>query len=175
MCVCATCVRHLCVSPVCVTCVRHLCASVLPVCVCVTWASYSLSLRLATSLLMMVPMYSMTMVHFSMSLAAYRPRPCRHKPGQSDSDQSISVQSGLHVSHLDARAGQVHITLPLRLHSSVLGRLGVASLMSSGHGLARRQRDDTGNDAHDGAYRALTPGGDAGQQVGSEDQTELDH
>lgn len=35
-----------------------------------TCDSYSRSLRLATSLLMMVPMYSMTMVHFSMSLAA---------------------------------------------------------------------------------------------------------
>lgn len=35
-----------------------------------TCDSYSRSFRLATSLLMMVPMYSMTMVHFSMSLAA---------------------------------------------------------------------------------------------------------
>lgn len=66
------------------------CTSLCYLCVCVTCDSYSLSLRLATSLLMMVPMYSMTMVHFSMSLAAYRPRPCRHTHRQSDNDQSVS-------------------------------------------------------------------------------------
>lgn len=69
------------------------------------------------------------------------------------------------VSHLDARASQVDVALPLGLHTSVLGRLGVAALMSSSHSLARRQRDDAWNEANDGAHRALTPGSDAGQQV----------
>lgn len=44
--------------------------------------------------------------------------------------------------------------------------------MGSSHGLARRQRDDTRNEAYNGAYGALTPGSDAGQQERSEDQTE---
>ena len=42
-----------------------------------TWSSYSFSLRLAVSLRIRSPMYSMTMVCFSRSLAAYRPKPCK--------------------------------------------------------------------------------------------------
>ncbi len=80
----------------------------------------------------------------------------------------MCTQSVVQVSHLDARAGQVNVGLPLGLHPSVLGRLGMAALVSSGHGLARRQRDDAGHEAHDGAHRTLTPGSDAGQQVGSD-------
>lgn len=120
---------------------------------------------------MMVPMYSMTMVHFSMSLAAYSPRPCEHTHKHSQLPVlrwRSSVRAVLQVTHLDAGACQVHIALPLSLHAAVLRGLGVASLVSAGHGLARRQRDDAGDEAHDGAHRALTPGGDAGQQVGSE-------
>lgn len=44
--------------------------------------------------------------------------------------------------------------------------------MSAGHGLARRQRDDTGYQAHDGAHRALTPRSHAGQQVRSDGETD---
>lgn len=40
-----------------------------------TCASYIFSFLFATSLRMMVPMYSITMVYFSMSLAAYSPKP----------------------------------------------------------------------------------------------------
>ena len=44
-----------------------------------TWASYIFSLRLATSFLMTSPMYSMTIVIFSKSRPANRPKPWRWK------------------------------------------------------------------------------------------------
>lgn len=45
-----------------------------------TCDSYIFSLRFATSLRMMVPMYSITMVYFSMSRAAYSPKPYNKHP-----------------------------------------------------------------------------------------------
>lgn len=72
----------------------------------------------------------------------------------------------MHKSHLDARASQVHVGLPLGLHAAVLGGLGVASLMGAGHRVSRRQRQDAGDETHDGAYRPLTSGSGAGQQIG---------
>ena len=86
--------------------------------------------------------------------------------------QQSRVQSVVQVSHLDAGAGEVDVGLPLGLHSSVLGRLGVSALMSAGHSLTRGQRDDTRYEAHDGANRALTPRSDAGQQVRSDGETD---
>lgn len=71
------------------------------------------------------------------------------------------------VTHLDSGPGQVHIALPFRLHAPVLGGLGVAALVGPGHGLSRGQRDDAWYETNDGAHCALTPGSNAGQQVGS--------
>lgn len=42
----------------------------------------------------------------------------------------------------------------------------MAALVGAGHRLARRERENAGHQAHDGAHRALTPGGDTGQQGG---------
>lgn len=89
---------------------------------------------MATSFRRMVPLYSIIIVCFSMSLAANSPRPCKHsiqsrysscpqKTSQPYSVKNWEINQIIHVNtDLDTGAGQIDVGSPLTLHPAVLRR-----------------------------------------------------
>lgn len=85
----------------------------------------------ATSFRRIVPLYSITIACFSMSLAANSPRPCDTDINYAHRKQNPSAflcqnwQILKWQCYLDARTGQIHIGSPLTLHPAVLRRSGM--------------------------------------------------